>query len=208
MNEKEMSVTRALVQLKLLDKRIRKGIDGLELVDAIQGEKKTVMSTGKDKSTFNDEEKAKIQSVLDLIEYRKKVKSAIVGSNAVTSVTVADKKYTVAEAIERKNSIEYEKVLLAKYRSQVALHRARVDRGNQNVDKNVQAVLEQGDKGQNAEEANMFAEKYKDLNYLKLYDPLEVCKKTEELEKDIDEFEAEVDLILSESNAITILQIA
>ena len=49
---------------------------------------------------------------MDLISRRNKIKSAIIMSNAKTVVEVAGKQMTVAEAIDKKSSIEYEKELL------------------------------------------------------------------------------------------------
>ncbi|MFB8733012.1 hypothetical protein ACEQPO_01165 [Bacillus sp. SL00103] len=52
--------------------------------------------------------KADDQSIQALIKRRNAIKSAIVVSNATTTIDVAGVNMTVAEAIERKTSIEYD----------------------------------------------------------------------------------------------------
>jgi hypothetical protein len=48
---------------------------------------------------------------------------------------------------------------------------------------------------------------YMEANEFHLFDPLSVDSKIEALEKEIGDFEAEVDAVLSEINAITIIEI-
>ena len=53
-----------------------------------------------------------------MIKRRNQIKSAIIASNAVTMVEVAGVRMTVAEAIDKKSSIGYEKELLARLSEQ------------------------------------------------------------------------------------------
>lgn len=55
---------------------------------------------------------ASYDKVMGLISYRHKIKALVVQSNACTKVIVGKEEMTVAEAIERKQSIQYEKDLL------------------------------------------------------------------------------------------------
>ena len=103
---RKISITEALNELKLYDSKILKAITNAKLVGAAKkfSDKVGVFK----KEDFEDRAKASYQSVTDLIANRNALKSAIVKSNAITEVTVNGKTMTVAEAIERKNSIDYD----------------------------------------------------------------------------------------------------
>ena len=63
--------------------------------------------------------KSSYDKATDLIKRREAIKRAVVLSNAVTKVTVADKEYTVAEAIEMKNhGMDFKKLLKQKIKKQ------------------------------------------------------------------------------------------
>lgn len=79
----KMLVTQALNELKLLDDRINKAINDAVLVIAAKRSEKKV-NPNLTKEDFEIRAKAGYQSVLDLIERRKKIKAAVVTSNAVT----------------------------------------------------------------------------------------------------------------------------
>lgn len=80
------------------------------------------------KDDFDERAKASHQSATDLIANRNSLKSAIVKSNTTTDVDVNGKIMTRAEAIERKNSIEYEELLLAEMKRQYANATTTVDK--------------------------------------------------------------------------------
>ena len=100
----KMLVTQALNELKLLDSRIEDATNNAIFVIAAKKNEKKV-NPNLTKEDFEIRSKAFYQSIMDLIERRKKIKAAIVASNAVTKVTVHDEEMTVAEAIERKSTI-------------------------------------------------------------------------------------------------------
>lgn len=205
----EMTITRALAELKLLDKRITGKIHNTTFVEP---NKKSADKVARiyTRSEFDEKVKSEYQSILDLIERRKKIKSAIVESNAITHVEIGGKTYTVAEAIERKNSIEYEKQLLATMKAQYKLALASVNRENERVQETLDKLLETmlGKEAKNVTiESNEMAKKYLEDNEYEIVDPLKIVEKIETLEKEIDEFESEVDFVLSESNTITKISI-
>jgi hypothetical protein len=79
-----LTITKALVELKLLDSRINNGITKLLPVEVIEGDRPP--SGFKSVAEFNQAATSLLQSVQDLIERRQKIKNAIVKSNAVTLV--------------------------------------------------------------------------------------------------------------------------
>lgn len=106
---RKITVTEGLNELKLYDSKIEKAINNLKLIGA---KKKSVDKVGVvNVEKFVADAKAAHQSIMDLIRNRNALKAAIVKSNAITYLEIGDQKMTVAEAIERKNSIQYEKEL-------------------------------------------------------------------------------------------------
>jgi molybdopterin synthase catalytic subunit len=66
---------------------------------------------------FANNSKADYQSINDLITRRNRLKSAIILSNATTKVKIGDTVLTVAEVIERKQSLKYYKTLFDKLKT-------------------------------------------------------------------------------------------
>ncbi|HYK73264.1 MAG TPA: hypothetical protein VEV44_09105, partial [Pseudoneobacillus sp.] len=102
----EITIAKGLVELKLLNNRINRVINDSVFAGFTVGKK--VMTGFNDIEELEQRAKSDYQSVQDLIKRRNEIKSAIVVSNATTEVQIADKTLTVAEAIERKSSIEYD----------------------------------------------------------------------------------------------------
>lgn len=202
-----LTVAGALVELKLLEKRIEKAYQNGVFVSYLNG--KDLPTGYKSHDEIENKIKSSIQSAQDLIKRRNVIKSAIVVSNATTSVAVADVKMTVAEAIERKSSITFEKNLLAHLKHQLVLATRQVDTVNNDVsvraDKMTESYL--GNDKSKASEAEQFRKGFVESNSAKLIDPIDIKIRIEQLEESIDKFEAEVDLVLSTSNAITQLDI-
>lgn len=202
----EMSITRALSELKLLDSRINRVISNLQLVASNKKSAKNVDSFCTIQ-TFEENAKSDYQSVIDLIERKKKIKSAIVESNANTIAEIANIKMTVADIIERKNNIEYEKTLLRVMKSQLNSAKANTNARNESVDRKLDEILVTmlGREGaKNADKStNEFSVKYKEDNEYEILDPLSIEVKIKDLEEKIENFENEVDFVLSESNTIT-----
>jgi hypothetical protein len=199
----EISVTRGLAELKLLDKRINDSMQ-CAVIGVQQGQKK--ISEQFDKDVFEKSCKSAFDSVKDLIERRKKIKSAIVASNATVKVKIGGTDMTVAEAIERKTAIKYEQTFLASCKSQLSSCLKTVESGNEKVKQRLDALLQQNfgkDAKANDSDVDSISKPFMTNNELKLIDPLGLKSKIDEMEKSIDGFLSEVDYVLSESNTIT-----
>jgi len=208
MTTNEMTVTKALSELKLLDKRIHRSIDENDFIGYTVGKNKKVNHT--DIGEFVENVESKYESTKDLITRRNKVKSAIVTSNAVTEVEIAGENYTVAEAIERKTSIEYEHSLLNGMKRGLSLASMEVDKINEQVKHKMDDLLDSmfsNENKKNNQGMQEFIDSYNNENQAKLVDPLEIKKEIEKLETSIEDFLAEVDEVLSVSNATTIITI-
>lgn len=207
---RKISITEALTELKLYDQKINKALSSASFVGS---KKKSSDKVDNFKlENFEANAKASYQSVSDLIENRARLKSAIVQSNAMTIVEIAGKKYTVAEAIERKNSIEYDKMLLRTMKSQWGEANIKVEKENNRVDTQVDKMLEtflgkDSEKKVSEADLNAISEPYRAKNEWELVDPLNLFAKIQAMEADIDAFEADVDVRLSISNSVTYIEV-
>lgn len=204
----QMSITRALAELKLLDKKIEKATrQGLFVSTAVG--KKPVKGY-KTNEEFEQTATSQYQSVLALIKRRQVIKSAIVQSNATTVVEIAGVKMTVAEAIERKTSITYEQELLRKVSLDFYQANDRAETENERVKHRLDQLLE-ANFGKDAKakdtEVEAIAKPFLEQNETKVIDPIGARKEIEKLQESIDNFLTEVDFVLSESNTITKIEI-
>lgn len=207
---RKISITEALNELKLYDSKITKGITNSTFCGATKKSSDKVGVVKKE--DFDERAKASYQSVTDLITNRNTLKSAIVKSNAITEVTVADKVMTVAEAIERKNSIEYEETLLNEMKRQYANATATVDKENKKIDAKVDDLLttlvgKDSDKKLNKEDQEAVEKPYREKNEFEFVDPLGLYEKIQGLEANIDGFKSNVDTVLVLSNATTFIEV-
>jgi len=196
-----ISINRALSELKLLNKKIEDKTDKLEVAIGTQKINET------DKEAFLAKADADIQQVRGLIARRNLIKSAVVLSNANTSIVVAGQLMTVAEAIERKQSIDLDKSLNRRMRERYFGIKAGVEQHNDNVkvqaDEQAKAALGADTEADKGAGYKSIVEAYVDRNKAELIAPQDIELQIESDQDKIDEFEAEIDFILSESNTKT-----
>jgi hypothetical protein len=204
-NIKEMSVHRALRELKTLDKRINNSLQSIDFVVDVVGNKQP---KGYNKvEDYENEVKSKYTQIQDLIKLRNLIKREIILSNATTKITINNIEMTVAEAIEMKSSIDYKKSLLLKLQLDYRNAINEVERKNNNFESRLNSYLESIGKNTKLqdEETKKQIKTFTDNNEAKLLDTLLIKKEINKLQEEIEVFESEVDLVLSESNAVTIL---
>lgn len=200
----EISVTRALTELKTLDKRIQAATTDGSVFVSVSGQlrKPHPDATGA---------VAKYQHITDLIERRRKLKSLLTLSNATIMVKICDMEMSVAEAIEMKSSIKHKKTLLNTLKRQHAECLAEIENANEMQRNMLQKQLGSKDKdggmSLSAKELSAYSDEYMKVNGLGLYDPINVKDKIVQLENFITEFESQVDHVLSEKNATTLIRV-
>lgn len=206
----EISVQRALTELKGLDSRIRKATSA-RYVGRKKKSADAVYNTNLGVDKFNADVEANYQSVTDLIARRNKMKAAVVLSNATTKVVIGDVEMTVAEAIERKESICYDKNLLRELKRQyesvitnVATENATVER---DIKENIALLVSKDKTVDIAKEIQAITDSTKAQREWEVIDPLDLKTKIETLEERIQTFEEEVDYVLSTSNVQTMIEI-
>lgn len=201
----KMSINRALTQLKLLDKQINTKLESAKFASLVTAD--TTADTIKE---IEKEYDSAFQSIEDLIKRRKLIKDAIVISNANTKVTIGKEEMTVAEAIEYKISIGYKKMLHTKLNSAYVKHASHAERENEKIKEMAdrQATEFYKDKaGSNESGYKNFVDQYVNTRSLKALSVSKVETVLEKLGKEIQEFESEVDFVLSESNTVTVIEV-
>ncbi len=211
MTNETMTVHKALAELKVIGDRINNSIQSGTYC------KTNKHSNEKINGVSVDEFKKQIQGtwdkVNDLIRRRNAIKKAVVFSNATTKVKIGELEMTVAEAIEMKNNgMDYKKILFNQINSQYANSIVLMDRENgetltQKAENYVTGLFGSKEGKSNTDEMEKVRKEYIVNNTIELVDPLKVKERLEELEKEISEFESEVDAALSVSNAITEIKI-
>ena len=205
---KRMTIHRALTELKMLHRRIEEANRNVTAVVAHRKNDKKV--NGIEVEEYVKNMQSSYDKVVGLIAYRNRLKALVVESNARTVVKVGIREMTVAEAIERKQSIEYEKTLLATLLQQYNSAVKRVAKNNDELPEKLETYLINilGNKEkQTPEEVALHTETFMKRNEYELLDPLKVKKVIEAMEESINEFESEVDAVLSESNATTFIEV-
>lgn len=204
-----MTIHRGLAELKLIDARIEKQTAELNPVGIYQDGKKIGGIFSLDE--FGKDAQSKYDSVTDLIARKHAIKSAIVAANASTDVTVGGKTMKIADAISFKASIPVKKALLNKLRSSLNSATSNLNRANEQVQINAKQLLEAavGKDTSKVDETTIASIQgpYIKANEAHLADPLKVSEKIAALEKEIGDFETELDASLSEINATTFIEV-
>ena len=198
----QISITRALAQVKSLNDRIARGSNANFITTLVGGKHGTGVSEQEAAGIMT----SNLQSVQDLIAQRTALKSAIVKSNAASTVSINDVTMTVAEAIERKGSIQLEQILLQNLRQQLAAATQQVERTNvqvnQRLDQLLQTTVGKDRKVDEAEVAGI-RDPFLKANEAKLLDSNKLQSVIDKLQASIEGFLLEVDYALSEVNATT-----
>lgn len=201
----EITITEALVKLKMLDKRIADAVGRLDVGHVLNKTRVAPPNASSD-DDFKTKLEASLQSVQSLISNRNAIKGAIVKSNATTRVKVGNAEMTVADAIERKNSIKNEKLLLGKlegtHASLTQQYTAALAKLEQDATDFVSKTIGNAEKA-NADEVTKTRQLYMDQQKLRLVTSDKIPNVVNEMRESIQDFETNVDVALSISNSTT-----
>lgn len=209
METKKITIHAALGELKKLKQRIAKSTTNATFVGSMKNSSDIVSGTSHSVEKFGEIVNADYQSVNDMIDNAEAIKSLIVKSNAVTEVQVGKAVMTVAEAIEKKGSISLKKELLSRMKRQYQSAVVNVTTYNERVEENLDAQVTalSGKDGSGKANLSGYMEEYRKQNGWKVIDPLNIKDKITALEDEIFDFETNVDVALSVSNATTFIEI-
>jgi hypothetical protein len=205
MSKQQMSVTQALPELKLLEKRIDKVMNNISDWCKVSHNGAPV-----DKEKHKKETEAQLQSFMDLVKRRDAIKRAIILSNAQTKVKIGTFEGTVAEAIEYKASIRFKRELLDSMKNSLQNKREEYDKMKSQVDSRLERLLQSElgkDVKTNPETITALTNSFRENNKVELVDPLDLASKVASLEEELDSFETNVDWVLSQANATTMIEV-
>ena len=208
----KISLTRALVEVKNLNDRIARAVQGALFVTLKKGRTETrpIMGQFKDVAESENRIKADIQSVEDLIARRQKIKSLIAKANVENKVTINGQQMSIAEAIDMKVIVGYKQLIIDVARRQLTTAANNVEQNRSRMEADVQASIERllgADAKTKAgvEQNSALIESTKkailDMHDLSLIDPLDIKKKIDNLTVEVGNITSEIDFVLSEANA-------
>jgi hypothetical protein len=206
MATQQMSITQALPELKLLNKRISR------ITDSSNTEWCKVSHNGSpvDKEKHKKEVESQLQSFFDLVARRDKIKRAIIMSNAQTRVKIGSWEGTVAEAIDYKNAVSDKIELLYQLKNSLSGAKAEYERLKDQVDTRLERLLQSElgkDVKTNPETITALTNSFRENNKVEIVDPLNLASKIVALQEEIESFKTNVDWVITESNGRTMIEV-
>lgn len=207
----KITLSEALGKLKILDDRIYKKINDGIYIGYMKKKATSEYSTRLSKEEFEKKTRASINSVNDLIRKRNERKSKLIQANAETHLEIAGKEYTIATAIERKNSIEYEKAFLSKlkkaYEETIEIISKEDLRVKSRLEDKIDIILGSGDRKDNEKLIDAITKKSDEEDGYVIVDPLNLKEIIDKMEEEITNFESEVDIKLTIANSTTFIEL-
>ncbi|WP_083248995.1 hypothetical protein [Bacillus solimangrovi] len=199
-----MSIQEGLNELSTLEKRITKALTRRIHFGAVVIGRKAVNGYSNNEE-FEKDVKSTYDSARALIKRRTLIKRAIVKKNAEVEVTIGGQTMTLAEAIERKNSIHFEEQLLHEMERQFTqlmndlaekkeYYRDRLD------DHLTRSVGKENKEKLNINEDDPMLKFFRDENEPNFIDPINLRKEIDELDLSISMFKEKVDNVLTAAN--------
>lgn len=204
---KEYTLTRALVEIKLYDSKIEKAIKELNSVSYKVNE--IVPEYRMTESDFLSEYNSQMQKIKDLRENKTALKNALMKANAETIVKIADKEYTILEALNKKADIYLDNMMVNVLNSQLKTAISKVNTISEKIESDIERTINaksSSSGNQNKEYIQQVRESYKTQIPVLVNDAVVenlIKTKTDEIEN----FLAEVDFALSEVNAVTKIKV-
>ena len=211
MTTETMTIHKALAELKVLESRIMKTVgDGTYCVANKHSNEKI---NGVSVEDYKKVMQGAYDKAVDLITRYKAIKKAVTLSNAKTVVKIGEEEYTVAEAIWMKNhGVEFDELLLNELREQYNKAQAKILKQNgndleQRAEQYVVGIYGSKEGKTNTDDFEKTKQDFITSQTFELVDPIGILEKIEVLEEKISVFKAEVDAVLSTSNALTVVEI-
>lgn len=207
----QMTVHKALAELKVLDSRINNEIGKYHFV--VPNKHSNTKIGGVPISDYADEVRNAYKSIRTLINRRNAIKRAVTRSNAVTVVKIDGAEYTVAEAIDMKSmGVAYLNALRNVLESQYSNAKLNADKNNgekleMRTDEYIKSMYQGADMKNLSDEIKKVREDFVVAQTVELVDPINAAKEVEAIGKEVDAFMAEVDSALSVSNALTTIEV-
>ena len=206
-----MTIHKALSELKLINNRLLEKVDNATFV--VVNKHSNGKISGKPVAEFCDGVKDIYKSIRTLINRRDAIKRAVIKSNALTEVEIDGKKYTVAEAIDMKNSgVIWLNDLANKLQSQYTAAANRIETENENrlearADEYIKTLYSGADLKNMSDEIKKARDIFVNSQTLDIVDPIKAGDEAAKLKDEVGAFLSEVDSALSVSNALTTITV-
>lgn len=202
-----MTIHRGLAEINVLEDRISKLTREAIFCGAAKQSMKKMNGVSIEEYKANGQ--SSLDKIKDLIARLNAIKRAISESNAVTHRIVCGKDYTIAQIIwMNQHGIDFLSDLLNQMERQYSNAISTIERTNANLsDRADDFVIRSNnpaDKdGMSPEAIRDMRDGYIERETMVLIDGIDIKKTKDELADEINKFKAEVDAVLSESNATT-----
>jgi len=201
----EYSITRALSELKVLEKRFYSGIDDLHLIAVKHGLILRRPYSSIKSDDFKTKAEAGDQSIRAIEERIALIKKKIAEVNSKTTVTIGSREMTIQEAlIEKSTIIPLKEARLEKYKRLLTEARNQFDTAVMENEEKIQRNIQDRKDVLTEIQAR---EEIESTRKVEMVDPLNLAEKIKELEDEITDFKGNVDFALSEKNSTTYIQI-
>lgn len=208
-----MSITRALTRAKTIEKQLTRLVESQFVVTLMKREVDDESDVFKDNLKMTQ---ANFDQFNDLFAELNNIKAAVRKSNEVTKVVIGGEELTVADALVYKNTIVYRNNFLDRITRENRNAESRVEQSKISADTKFASVREnliKNSQGQDVSEdylKTVLTEEERRLKKaiveVKVSGIKDVNEYIEAERKRIDTFIEEVDYVLSESNATTIIE--
>jgi len=216
----KMLVTQALDERDLLVKKINDKIEKANFVDTIKPNEEKVYDARVSREEFSKDAQSAYQQIRDLIDRFQKIDAAIVASNANTMISTSYGDFTVAGAISLrsrlkgegayKSQADFDLMLQAKMNSDFHKKLSTAEIKNKQLQSTAEemrlSILGKDTKVKDEKPLEV-VDAYVRENTTELVDPLDVQKKTAELQEKRDALMTELDTQIKVSNATTFIEI-
>lgn len=204
----EITITKALSRLKILESRYNKAVDNLSLVAVKHGSKLRSPNSTYKVEDFEKKAKEDFQSVMDLYDNIVNLKYAIAESNNTTVITIAGQEMTVQKAIILKQYIEQKSRLLRKMKTEMNSARNSYEDALEENEQRIERMLSgNDDKSQKSSVRKETEEYISSTLAVELIDPCNLQEQIPKFEENYSDFVGNIDYALSESNSITKIEI-
>lgn len=209
----KMSITRALTRAKTIEKQLARLVESQYVVTLMKREVDDVSDVYQDNLKMTQ---SNFDQFNDLFAELNNIKAAVRKSNEVTKVVIGGEELTVADALVYKNTIAYRNSFLDRITRENRNAKSRVEQSKINADNKFASVREnliKNSQGQDVSEdylKTVLTEEERRLKKaiveVKVSGINNVNEYIEAERKRINTFIEEVDYVLSESNATTIIE--
>jgi hypothetical protein len=204
------TITRALAELTMLKDRHQKEVSKMNLIAVKQGAKIRKPNSSYDEKSFIEQANQSYQSVLDIERRILLIKNQIDMSNFTTKVKIGDIEMTVQEALNMKRLIDLKKTRLMYLKTLKSRATSDYDAGIEENRRRIEKMSQDqmsggGSKAGDAEKE--IVESVEKIYKMDFIDPIKLSDEIMKLEAEIDDFDNNVDYVLSESNSTTYIEV-